>query len=147
MKVQRFCLTLLGEARLWYESLIPIANDWPALQNNFRRQYSKLGNTPEQHFHQRRSFSFHENNDNVDSYITKVSQYAAFLNYGELQILELQKNTLPSRLYLILFHVDNFRDAVTTAKRVLTKEKIDMLKAGQSSATPFMRVSDSNHLL
>ena len=27
VKVQRFCLTLLGEARLWYETLTPIAND------------------------------------------------------------------------------------------------------------------------
>ena len=35
-KAQRFCLTLLGEARLWYETLTPIANDWPALQNAFR---------------------------------------------------------------------------------------------------------------
>ena len=35
-KVKRFCLTLLGEARLWYETLTPIANDWPALQNAFR---------------------------------------------------------------------------------------------------------------
>ena len=30
VKVQVF-LTLVGEARLWYESLTPIANDWPAL--------------------------------------------------------------------------------------------------------------------
>ena len=36
MKVQRFCLTLLGEARLWYDTLNPITNVWPALQNNFR---------------------------------------------------------------------------------------------------------------
>ena len=28
VKVQRFCLTLAGEARLWYESLIPINEDW-----------------------------------------------------------------------------------------------------------------------
>ena len=28
VKVQRFCLTLVGEARLWYESLRPIAVDW-----------------------------------------------------------------------------------------------------------------------
>ena len=26
--VQRFCLTLLGEARLWYQSLEPINVDW-----------------------------------------------------------------------------------------------------------------------
>ena len=36
VKVQRFCLTLLGEARLWYKTLIPIAYDWSALQNAFR---------------------------------------------------------------------------------------------------------------
>ena len=36
VKVKRFCLTLLGEARLWYETLNPIASDWPALQNAFR---------------------------------------------------------------------------------------------------------------
>ena len=28
VKVQRFCLTLLGEARLWYQSLEPINVDW-----------------------------------------------------------------------------------------------------------------------
>ena len=31
-KVQRFCLTLTGEARLWYETLRPIEIDWTALQ-------------------------------------------------------------------------------------------------------------------
>ena len=30
--VQRFCLTLLGEARLWYQSLEPINVDWQELQ-------------------------------------------------------------------------------------------------------------------
>ena len=54
------------------------------------------------------------------------------------------KNTLSSRLYPILFPVDNLKDAVTTAKRVLTKEMIDRQKSGQSSTTPFMRVSDGN---
>ena len=33
IKVNRFCLTLLGEARLWYESLQPINIDWQGLQN------------------------------------------------------------------------------------------------------------------
>ena len=45
VKVQRFCLTLLGEARLWYHSLEPINVDWQRLQNLFRQQYSKIGNT------------------------------------------------------------------------------------------------------
>ena len=39
VKVQRFCLTLVGEARLWYESLRPINVDWQGLQNQFRQQY------------------------------------------------------------------------------------------------------------
>ena len=46
IKVQRFCLTLLGEARLWFPSLEPLNNTtWPELQNLFRHGYSKLGDT------------------------------------------------------------------------------------------------------
>ena len=46
IKVQRFCLTLLGEARLWYHSLEPLGETtWVELQNLFRQSYSKLGNT------------------------------------------------------------------------------------------------------
>ena len=45
VKVQRFCLTLLGEARLWFQSLEPINVNWPELQNLFRQRYSKVGNT------------------------------------------------------------------------------------------------------
>ena len=33
-KVRHFCLTLIGEARLWYESLALLDDDWPALQTN-----------------------------------------------------------------------------------------------------------------
>ena len=51
VKVQRFCLKLLGEARLWYQSLEPINVDWQGLHNLFRQQYSKIGNTREQFFH------------------------------------------------------------------------------------------------
>ena len=57
-KVRQFSLTLTGEARLWYESLAPLDNDWPALQNKFRWQYSKLGNTPEQLYPAWRTFKF-----------------------------------------------------------------------------------------
>ena len=45
VNVQRFCLTLLGEARLWFQSLEPINVDWPELQNLLRQRYSKVGNT------------------------------------------------------------------------------------------------------
>ena len=35
VKVKRFCLTLLEEARLWYHSLEPTNVDWQGLQNLF----------------------------------------------------------------------------------------------------------------
>ena len=60
-KVQRFSLTLTGEARLWYQSLRLINVDWTELKNSFRQQYSKIGNTREQLFHAWRSFHFDEN--------------------------------------------------------------------------------------
>ena len=41
----RFCLTLTGEARLWYESIRPIEMDWEVLQECFRHQYSKFGSS------------------------------------------------------------------------------------------------------
>ena len=103
-KVIHFCLMLISEARLWYESLAPLDDDWPALQNKFRWQYSKIGNTP---------------------YVLRMSQVAAMLKYGEMQILENFKNTLLYRLYLTLINVNNLRDAIDLAKRVLTKEKLD----------------------
>ena len=81
----------------------------------------------------------------VDSYILRMSQVAAMLNYGEMQILENFKNTLPYRLYSTLINVHNLRDAIDLAKRVLTKEKLDRQLTGQSS-TLFMRVSgNDNH--
>ena len=100
-KVMRFCLTLLGEAWLWYETLNGQQQqlDWAGLQECFRQQYSKFGNTREQYFHAWRSFHFDEATDTIDGYIQKVKQVAALLNYGEPQILELFKNILPSRLY------------------------------------------------
>ena len=122
-KVRLFRVTLIGEARRWYESLAPLDNDWPALQNKFRWQYSKIGNTPEQLFHAWRTFKFDENTDSVDSYVLRMSQVAAMLNYREMQILENFKNTLPYRLYSTLINVNNLRDAIDLAKRVLTKEK------------------------
>ena len=94
VKVRHFCLTLPGEARLWYESLAPLDNDWPALQNKFRWQYSKTGNIPEQLFHAWRTFKFDKTTDTIDSYVLRMSQVAAMLNYGVMQILKNFKNTL-----------------------------------------------------
>ena len=56
VNIQRFCLTLVGEARFWYESLRRIYIDQQGVQNQFRQQYSKIGNTREQLFHEWQSF-------------------------------------------------------------------------------------------
>ena len=144
VKVQRFCLTPLGEARLWYQSLEPINVHWQGLQNLFRQQNSKIGNTREQLFHVWRSFSFDENTETIDLYVTHIRQIAALLGYGEPQILEVFKNTLCTKLYWILFPIEDLRQAVEKAKRILTKEKIDRQLSGQSSSIPFMSIKDSH---
>ena len=91
-----------------------------------------------------RSFHYDENTDTIDSYIGRVKQVTALLNYGEPQILELFKNTLPSRLYYMLYQIDDLRTAIETVKRVLTKEKIDNQRTRQSSTSPFMKASQEN---
>ena len=50
-KVRRFCLTLMEEARLWYETLGAVHLVWQALRVCFCQQYSKFGSTREQYFH------------------------------------------------------------------------------------------------
>ena len=142
VKVQRFCLTLLGEARLWYHSLESLNVDWPELQNLFRQRYSKVGNTQGQLFHAWRSFNFDENTEAIDAYVTWIRQVATLLGYGEPQILEVFKNTLPTKLYWILFPIENLRQAVETAKRILTKEKLDRQLTGWISTSPFMSIRD-----
>ena len=74
VKVQRFCLTLVGEARNWYATLEPLAMTWSELQNLFRQQYSKIGNTREQLFHTWRSFHYDENVETPDAYIIRIKK-------------------------------------------------------------------------
>ena len=121
--VRRFCLTLLAEARLLYATLNIQQQqlDWTDLQECFRQQYSKFGKTREQYFHAWRSIHFDDATDTIDGYIQKVKQVAALLNYEEPQILELFKNTLPSRLYYMLYQINDLRVVVETDKRLLTK--------------------------
>ena len=70
---------------------------------SYRQQYSKIDNTREQLFHVWRSFHFNENTETLDAYVTHIRQVAALLVYGEPQMLEVFKNTLPMRLYRVLF--------------------------------------------
>ena len=80
VKVQHFCLTLIGEARLWYELPRPINVDLIQLQNQFRQDYSKIGNTREQLFHAWRSFHFDKNTETRFLHYTyKIGSYATSL--------------------------------------------------------------------
>ena len=99
VKVQRFFLTFMGEARLWYESLTPIANDWSALQENFRRQYSKIGNN-ESNYSMHGDHSTMMKIQTVEAYVSRIRQVVAMLGHGEPQILEVFKNTIPNRIIL-----------------------------------------------
>ena len=52
-------------------------------------------------------------------------QIATLLGYEEPQNLEVFKNTLPTKLYWILFPIEDLRQAVEITKGILTKEKLD----------------------
>ena len=79
----------------------------------------------------------------INAYVNRIKQVAVLLNNGEPQIYELFKNMLPSRLYWVLFPIEDLGVAVDAAKRVLMKEKIDRQSSGQSGTTiPFLRVGD-----
>ena len=84
-------------------------------------------------FHPWRSFNFDENTETKDAYFTQIRQVGTLLGYGEPQILEVFKNTLPTKLYWMLFPIEDLRQAVETAKRILTKEKLDKQLTGQTS--------------
>ena len=89
---------------------------WPELQNQFRQQYSKIGNTREQLFHAWKLFHYDENVETPDAYVLRIRQAARPLGYGEPQVLEVIKNTVPNRLYWVLFPTNNLCEAVETAK-------------------------------
>ena len=100
IKVQKFCLTLLGEYRLWYESLIHVGVDWNGLQAQFRQHYSRIGNTRDHKFHAWILFHFDKSSETTYSYVTCIRQVVTMLGYGEPKVLEVFKNTITSQLQL-----------------------------------------------
>ena len=101
-----------------------------------------VGNMREQLFHAWRSFNFDENTETIDAYVTQIRQVATLLGYGEPQILDVFKNTLPTKLYWILFPIEDLRQAVETAKRILTKKNLDKQLIRQTSTSPFMSIRE-----
>ena len=78
----------------------------------------------------------------IDGYVTQIRQVATLLGYGEPQILEVFENTLPTKLYWILFPIEDLRKAVETTKRILTKEKLDKQLTGEASTSPCMSIRE-----
>ena len=67
------------------------------------------------------------------------------LVYEEPQFLEVFKNKLPKQLYWIIFPIEDLRQGVDIAKRILTKEKLDGQLTGQTSTSPFMSIRDGTN--
>ena len=88
----------------------------------FRQQYYNIGDTREQLFHAWRSFNYDENTETWTYMLPNIRQVAALLGYGEPQNLEVFRNTLPTKLYWILFPIEDPRQMVEIAKRILTKK-------------------------
>ena len=44
----------------------------------------------------------------------------------------------------MVYNINNLREAIETAKCMLTKEQMDMLKSGQTNSSAFMKVSPQN---
>ena len=49
-KCDRFCLTLSGDAYIWYESITPVGNDQTNLQGLFAYKLPEVGQTQEELF-------------------------------------------------------------------------------------------------
>ena len=75
------------------------------------------------------------------AYSIRIKQVARLLGYKDLQVFEVFENTVPNRLYWVLFPINNLCEALEMAKRFLTKEQIDRQMNRQSS-TPFMKLTE-----
>ena len=54
----------------------------------------------------------------------QIRQVSTLLGYGEPQVLKVFKNTLPTKLYWILFQTEYLRQAVETAKKNTNQRKV-----------------------
>ena len=72
-----------------------------------------------------RSFHFDENAEMIDAHANMIRQVANLIGCQEPQILEVFKNSLPTKLYWVLFPIMDLRPVVETAKRILMKANID----------------------
>ena len=116
---------MVGEAGLWYESLRHVNEDGQGLQNWFRQQYSKIGNTWEQLFHACRSFHFDKNIETLDSYVTCIRQVTTLLDCGKLQIWKYLKTHFLQNYIGSSISYRWSKTSGRNSQKILMKEKID----------------------
>ena len=68
-------------------------------------------------------FPFDENSETLESYMTCIRQVATLLDNGEPQILDIFKHTLPTKLYWVLFPMEDLRQVVETEKEYELKKR------------------------
>ena len=90
-------------------------------------------------FHACRSFRFDENTKTIDAYVIHIRQVAALLRLWRATNFGSIKKHTTHKIILDTIPMNDLRQAVETAKRILPKEKIDRQLLGQSLSTPFMR--------
>ena len=73
-------------------------------------------------FHAWKTFHFDENAETIYTYVQMIRQVVTMLNYGELQILGVFKNTLPSCPYWVLFPIDSLRQAVEMIETIVDRD-------------------------
>ena len=64
---------------------------------------------------------------------------------GNHKFWKCSKTHSPQNCIGYCFPIEDLRQTVETAKRILTKEKLDKQLAGQLSSTPFMSIRDGHH--
>ena len=79
--------------------MLPIADDWPALQDRFLRQYSKVDHTRIELYFRWRVMKWDDTSESIESYVQKIRHLANLLGYGEPQVLELLKHSITIRYF------------------------------------------------
>ena len=61
--------------------------------------------------------------ETIDAYVHCIRQVANLLGYQELQVLEVFKNTLPAKLYWVLFPIDGSKIGSRKSKENANQRK------------------------
>ena len=80
-------------------------------------------------------------------YVTQIRQVATFLGYGELQILEVFKNTLPTKIILDTVSHRRPKTGSRDSKKNIDQRKLDKKLTGQASTSPFMNIREEEYHL